>query len=152
MGGFASGIDPSLRRCWWSQGLEGLSVIDLFVEGVRKDVEPPKRLVGHADSTGEELPMCRPATHKEDGTHSVLCIAGILGYRQAEDGLWDRIPPDELTVPGAMWEYRGHAYVRPVGRGVHLDEGARYQYLEDLPEGDYEVQVKFVRQSPEEPA
>lgn len=116
---------------------------DVLVESPSPQ-EPPERLVGGVDDTGEGRPMCRPESH-EDGKHSVLCLAGVLGYRQAADGLWDPIPPDPLSIAGAVWRFEGEVYVRPVGRGVSLPDGARYPYLEDLPTGDYRLSVTFER-------
>jgi hypothetical protein len=119
------------------------AMTEVFVESSQPPVEH-ERLPGGTDATGNAMPMCRPESHR-DGKHSVVCMAGILGYRQAEDGWWDRIPEDPLSIPGAQWTFWGRAYVRPVQRGVHLEGSIRYEYLEALPDGDYEVHLVFTR-------
>ena len=117
---------------------------EVFVEAPGILPDPPERLAGDVDDTGEPRPMCRPDTHK-DGKHSFVCLAGTWGYTQAPDGMWVRIPRDRLTIPGALWSYTGRAYVRPGDRGVHLEDGTRYEYIEDLPDGDYDVKLVFTR-------
>lgn len=109
---------------------------------------PPERVPGGTDVTGDSLPRCQPEFHKEGKHHPVLCIGGIGVYTRAEDGWWDRIPPHPLSQPGARWFYAGHAYVRPVQRGVALDDGAAFDHLEDLPSGDYDIKVEFIRREP----
>jgi hypothetical protein len=104
----------------------------------------PERIPGGVDDTGKSMPNCRPE-HHDDGKHSFMCMAGIWGWTQAEDGWWDRDPPHPLRLPGARWFYAGPAYVRPVSRGVSLEEGAMFGQLEDLPEGEYDIRVEFIR-------
>ena len=66
-------------------------------------VAPPlERVPGGVDDTGDARPLCRPDTH-ENGKHSILCLAGILGYRRTEQGDFERYPPLPLAVPGARW-------------------------------------------------
>lgn len=122
---------------------------DILVHSPGAVEEPSERLKGDVDDTGTAMPRCRPDTHKK-GRHSILCMAGLWGYKQGPDGMWDRLPRDPLTVPGAQWSYTGTAYVRPVNRGVHLTDAAHYEYLEDLPSGDYDVRLVFVRRDSED--
>lgn len=105
---------------------------------------PLERLPGGADVTGDRRPRCRPDTH-QDGKHSVLCLAGILGYRELEDGSFERYPPHPATIPGAVFRFDGPAYVRPCERGIVLGDVATGPYLDDLPEGYYDVRIEFVR-------
>src|SRR5574337_2048513 len=107
----------------------------------------PQHVPGGADITGERRPLCRPESHGADGKHGLRCLGGVWGYRQLEDGSFESLPPDPMTVPGAVFEYEGSAYVRPVRRGIVF--GDLDDYLDDLPEGDYLVRVRFERAVPD---
>lgn len=102
------------------------------------------RVPGGSDTTGMALPLCQPETHR-DGKHSLLCFAACLGYDHLPDGTWERIPPDPMTVAGAVFRFEGEVYVKPVGRGVSLGDDAKYHYLEDLPDGHYDAVIEFRR-------
>jgi hypothetical protein len=95
------------------------------------------------DATGSEVPFCEPESHRE-GRHSVLCMAGILGWEKV-DGRWQRHPPHWLEALGAQWSYEGPAHVRPVRRGMRLDGESEFDYLDDLPEGNYHLELKVRR-------
>lgn len=105
-------------------------------------VAPPlERVPGDADTTGERRPLCRPASHK-DGKHSIVCLAGIWGYHELPDGSFERDPRHPLDVDGARFTYRGSLYIRPVDRGIVLEDDT---YLESLPDGDYDATITLVR-------
>lgn len=103
------------------------------------------RVPGGADVAGMVLPLCEPTTHRDDGKHSLICFAGAIGYHRIPSGGFERDAPDPMTAPGAVFTYTGPAHVRPLDRGITLDGDAEYDYLDRLPEGDYDVQIRFVR-------
>ncbi len=59
------------------------------------------------------------------------------------------MPPTKgrKRTPKPIFQYRGPAYVRPIGRGIVLGLGTDYEiHLEDaVDEGDVEIEVKMWR-------
>jgi hypothetical protein len=105
-----------------------------------------ERVPGGADAMGVRYPLCRPDSHKEDGKHSLVCFAGVLGYHELEDGSFERDPLHPLDVDGARFTYRGDLYIRPAERGIVLEDDS---YLENLPNGDYEARITLIRRRSE---
>lgn len=45
-----------------------------------------------------------------------------------------------------VFEYKGNVYVRPIGRGICLDDDERDVQLEDVaPEGNWYMEVRFYK-------
>ena len=59
----------------------------------------------------------------------------------------------DLGANGVVLLYRGRIYVRPIGRGVVLEDlELQPQFDEILPEGSYEVEFRINRRLPSQPS
>ncbi len=53
----------------------------------------------------------------------------------------------QSTDERLLLQYEGRIYIRPVGRGVVLEDDATRMQLEDLPDGHYRAQVRVWREA-----
>lgn len=59
----------------------------------------------------------------------------------------------DLSADGLELLYRGKIYVRPLGRGVVLEDLELKPNVDEvLPDGDYEVEIRVIRKLPENAA
>ncbi len=47
-----------------------------------------------------------------------------------------------------LLQYEGRIYIRPLGRGVVLEDDVNQMYLEDLPDGYYRAEIRIWREAP----
>ena len=55
--------------------------------------------------------------------------------------------PGEPTSGRLLLQYEGRIQVRPIGRGVVLEDHAQRMQLEDLPDGYYQAQITVWREA-----
>ena len=59
----------------------------------------------------------------------------------------------DLSADGLELVYRGRIHVRPIGRGVVLEDLESKPHLDDvLDAGDYEAEIRIVRKLPDNAA
>lgn len=73
-------------------------------------------------------------------------LQGMYRVEDADDerGLGEEGQP---TGERLLLEYEGRIYIRPVGRGVVLEDDAMRMQLEDLPDGHYRAQIRVWREA-----
>ena len=87
--------------------------------------------------------MSRPPPHPEEPRVSPL------------RGMYSVERPGAETEPAETWkptderlllQYEGRIYVRPVGRGVVLEDEEHRMQLDDLPDGYYRAEIRVWRE------